>query len=116
MVAIADSNLYADLKEALAGLGIEVAAGHSAIIEAASRPAEWVMASIVGAAGLEPTMAAIRRGAIIGLANKECLVCAGELMMADIKCGAKLVPVDPNTAPSIRCSTLKMPTRLRRSF
>jgi 1-deoxy-D-xylulose-5-phosphate reductoisomerase len=95
MVAIADSNLYADLKEALAGLGIEVAAGHSAIIEAASRPAEWVMASIVGAAGLEPTMAAIRRGAIIGLANKECLVCAGELMMADIKkCGAKLVPVD----------------------
>jgi 1-deoxy-D-xylulose-5-phosphate reductoisomerase len=95
MVAIAEGNLYADLKEALAGLGIEVAAGPSAIIEAASRPAEWVMASIVGAAGLEPTMAAIRRGAIIGLANKECLVCAGELMMADIKrCGAKLVPVD----------------------
>jgi 1-deoxy-D-xylulose-5-phosphate reductoisomerase len=95
MVAIAEGNLYADLKEALAGLGIEVAAGPSAIIEAASRPAEWVMASIVGAAGLEPTMTAIRRGAIIGLANKECLVCAGELMMADIKrCGAKLVPVD----------------------
>jgi 1-deoxy-D-xylulose-5-phosphate reductoisomerase len=95
MVAIAESSLYADLKEALAGLGIEVAAGPSAIIEAASRPAEWVMASIVGAAGLEPTMAAVRRGAIIGLANKECLVCAGELMMADIKkFGAKLVPVD----------------------
>jgi 1-deoxy-D-xylulose-5-phosphate reductoisomerase len=95
MVAIAEGDLYADLKEALAGLDIEVAAGPSAIIEAASRPAEWVMASIVGAAGLEPTMTAIRRGAIIGLANKECLVCAGELMMADIKrCGAKLVPVD----------------------
>jgi 1-deoxy-D-xylulose-5-phosphate reductoisomerase len=95
MVAIAEGNLYADLKEALAGSGIEVAAGSSAIIEAASRPAEWVMASIVGAAGLEPTMAAVRRGAIIGLANKECLVCAGELMMADIrKFGAKLVPVD----------------------
>ena len=95
MVAIADSSLYADLKDALAGLSIEVAAGPAAIIEAASRPAEWVMASIVGAAGLEPTMAAIRRGAIIGLANKECLVCAGELMMADIKTyGAKLVPVD----------------------
>ena len=85
MVAIADSSLYADLKDALAGLSIEVAAGPAAIIEAASRPAEWVMASIVGAAGIEPTMAAVRRGAIIGLANKECLVCAGELMMADIK-------------------------------
>ncbi len=95
MVAIADGSLYADLKDALAGLSIEVAAGPAAIIEAASRPAEWVMASIVGAAGLEPTMAAIRRGAIIGLANKECLVCAGELMMADVKTyGAKLVPVD----------------------
>jgi 1-deoxy-D-xylulose-5-phosphate reductoisomerase len=95
MVAIADPSLYADLKEALAGSGIEVGAGSSAIVEAACRPAEWVMASIVGAAGLEPTMAAVRRGAIIGLANKECLVCAGEVMMADIKkFGASLVPVD----------------------
>ena len=95
MAAIAEPTLYANLKEALRGSGIEVAAGPAAIIEAASRPAEWVMASIVGAAGLEATMAAVRRGAIIGLANKECLVCAGELMMADIKkFGAKLVPVD----------------------
>jgi 1-deoxy-D-xylulose-5-phosphate reductoisomerase len=95
MVAIADASLYADLKEALAGSGIEVGAGPSAVVEAACRPAEWVMASIVGAAGLEPTMAAVRRGAIIGLANKECLVCAGDVMMADIKkFGAKLVPVD----------------------
>ena len=95
LVAIADASLYADLKEALAGSGIEVGAGPSAVVEAACRPAEWVMASIVGAAGLEPTMAAVRRGAIIGLANKECLVCAGEIMMADIKkFGASLVPVD----------------------
>jgi 1-deoxy-D-xylulose-5-phosphate reductoisomerase len=95
MVAIADASLYADLKAALAGSGIEVGAGPSAVVEAACRPAEWVMASIVGAAGLEPTMAAVRRGAIIGLANKECLVCAGEVMMADIKkFGANLVPVD----------------------
>jgi 1-deoxy-D-xylulose-5-phosphate reductoisomerase len=95
MVAIADESRYPLLKEALAGTGIEVAAGPAAVIEAACRPAEWVMASIVGAAGLEPTMAAVRRGAIIGLANKECLVCAGELMMAEIKrCGATLVPVD----------------------
>ncbi|MBK8211086.1 MAG: 1-deoxy-D-xylulose-5-phosphate reductoisomerase [Rhodospirillales bacterium] len=95
MVAVADESRYRPLKEALAGSGIEVAAGPAAVVEAACRPAEWVMASIVGAAGLEPTMAAVRRGAIIGLANKECLVCAGELMIAEIKkCGATLVPVD----------------------
>ena len=95
MVAIADESRYRQLKDALAGSGIEVAAGAAAVVEAACRPAEWVMASIVGAAGLEPTMAAVRRGAIIGLANKECLVCAGELMIAEIKrCGATLVPVD----------------------
>ncbi|MFO1113626.1 MAG: 1-deoxy-D-xylulose-5-phosphate reductoisomerase [Rhodospirillales bacterium] len=95
MVAIADHSYYRPLKEALIGSGIEVAAGPQAVIEAALRPAEWVMASIVGAAGLEPTMAAVRRGAVIGLANKECLVCAGELMIAEIKkCGATLVPVD----------------------
>lgn len=95
MVAIADERLYLELKDALAGTGIEVGAGRAALIEAAMRPAEWVMASIVGAAGLEPTMAAVHRGAIIGLANKECLVCAGELMMADVeRSGATLLPVD----------------------
>ena len=95
LAAIADPALYADLARALDGTGIEVAAGPSAVIEAACRPADWVMASIVGAAGLEPTMAAIRRGATIGLANKECLVCAGAIMMADIKkFGARMVPVD----------------------
>ena len=95
LAAIADPALYADLARALDGTGIEAAAGPSAVIEAACRPADWVMASIVGAAGLEPTMAAIRRGATIGLANKECLVCAGAIMMADIKkFGARMVPVD----------------------
>ncbi len=95
MVAIADHSCYRPLKDALFGSGIEVAAGPQAVVEAALRPAEWVMASIVGAAGLEPTMAAVRRGAVIGLANKECLVCAGELMIGEIKrCGATLVPVD----------------------
>jgi 1-deoxy-D-xylulose-5-phosphate reductoisomerase len=95
MVAIAEPSLYPELKSELAGSGIEVGAGTAAVVEAAWRPAEWVMASIVGAAGLEPTIAAVQRGAIIGLANKECLVCAGELMMADISTyGATLVPVD----------------------
>lgn len=86
---------YEKLKAGLAGTGIEVAAGRKAVIEAADRPAEWVMASIVGAAGLEPTLAAVRRGALIGLANKETLVCAGSLMMKEVaKHKATMLPVD----------------------
>jgi 1-deoxy-D-xylulose-5-phosphate reductoisomerase len=95
LVVIGDERHYNNLKSALAGLEIEVAAGPQALIEAAMRPAEWVMAAIVGAAGLAPTLAAVRRGAMIALANKETLVCAGELMMAEVtRCGATLLPVD----------------------
>ncbi len=94
-VAVASESAYKPLKEALFGCNIEVAAGSAAVIEAAARPADWVMAAIVGAAGLQPTLAAIRRGATVGLANKETLVCAGSLVMAEVKnCGATLVPVD----------------------
>ena len=83
------------LAHLLAGSGIAVAAGAQAVIEAAELPADWVMAAIVGAAGLAPTLAAVRRGVTIGLANKECLVCAGQLMMAEVaKHGATLLPVD----------------------
>lgn len=92
---IADPSLYGELAESLAGTGIDVAAGRAAVIEAAEMPAEWIMSAIVGAAGLEPTLAAVRRGAIVALANKECLVCAGELFMADVRRhGATLLPVD----------------------
>jgi 1-deoxy-D-xylulose-5-phosphate reductoisomerase len=95
LAVVADERRYVDLKAALAGTDIEAAAGPSGLVEAAERPAGWVMASIVGAAGLLPTLAAVRRGAIIALANKECLVCAGELVMAEIhRCGATVVPVD----------------------
>jgi 1-deoxy-D-xylulose-5-phosphate reductoisomerase len=95
MAVIADESRYADLKEALGGTGIEVGAGREALVEAAARPADWVMAAIVGAAGLEPTLTAVQRGATVALANKECLVCAGELMMAEVtKNGATLLPVD----------------------
>lgn len=96
LAAVADPAGYAELKELLAGTGIEVAAGDAAVVEAASRPdADWVMAAIVGAAGLQPTLAAAARGATVALANKECLVCAGELMMAEVKRhGATLLPVD----------------------
>ena len=93
--AIADTDHYPALKEALAGTGIEAACGTEALIEAALRPAELVMAGIVGAAGLAPTLAAIRRGAIVAFANKEVLVCAGGLVMQEVtRCGATLLPVD----------------------
>ena len=94
-VAIGDEQHYGKLKDALAGSGIAVGAGRSAVIEAAARPSDWVMSSIVGAAGLEPTLAAVRRGAMIGLANKETLVCAGALMMRELtEHGAVMLPVD----------------------
>lgn len=95
LAVVADESAYGALKDALAGTGIAVAAGAAAVTEAAQLPADWVMASIVGAAGLAPTLAAVRRGAVIGLANKECLVCAGALMTAEVAAhGATLLPVD----------------------
>jgi 1-deoxy-D-xylulose-5-phosphate reductoisomerase len=95
VAVVADPDAYAPLKEALAGTGIEVAAGAAAVTEAAGRPVDWMMAAIVGAAGLEATLAGVRQGAIIGLANKETLVCAGDLFMSEIdRRGATLVPVD----------------------
>lgn len=95
LAVIGDENRYDALKEALAGSGIAVGAGPGALCEAAERPSDWVMAGIVGAAGLGPTLAAIRRGAIVALANKECLVCAGELVLEEVRRGkATLLPVD----------------------
>ena len=95
LAVVADEACYQDLKQALSGSGIEAAAGAQAVAEAGARPADWVMAAIVGAAGLAPTLAAVRRGAIIALANKETLVCAGSLMIAEVAHhGATLLPVD----------------------
>jgi 1-deoxy-D-xylulose-5-phosphate reductoisomerase len=92
---VGDTGAYGELKEALAGSGIEAAAGDDAIVEAASRPAQWVMAAITGAAGLRPTLTALERGATIALANKECLVCAGALFMRRAhETGAVVLPVD----------------------
>ena len=95
VAVVADPAAYGDLKAALSGTGVEVAAGHEAVTEAAGRPADWLMAAIVGAAGLESTLAGVRQGAVVGLANKETLVCAGGLFMREIEQrGATLVPVD----------------------
>jgi 1-deoxy-D-xylulose-5-phosphate reductoisomerase len=92
---VADHAAYAELKSALSGSGIEAASGEAALIEAASRPADWVMAAITGSIGLKPTLAAIKRGATVALANKECLVCAGTLFMRTAAhAGASVLPVD----------------------
>jgi len=95
LAVIADPDCYADLKAALAGTGIETAAGERELLDAASRPADWVMAAIVGAAGLKPTLRAVRQGTATALANKECLVSAGSIFMAEVaRHGTTLLPVD----------------------
>jgi 1-deoxy-D-xylulose-5-phosphate reductoisomerase len=93
--AVGDPSAYAELKGALFGTGIAAGAGENAVIEAAARPAEWVIGAITGAAGLKPTLAAAERGAIVALANKETLVCAGGLFMRQAAAsGATVLPVD----------------------
>jgi 1-deoxy-D-xylulose-5-phosphate reductoisomerase len=95
LAVIADPDFYGELKAALAGSGVEAAAGEEALLEAARRPADWVMAAISGSIGLKPTLAAIERGATVALANKECLVCAGSLFMRRAaSAGATVLPVD----------------------
>jgi 1-deoxy-D-xylulose-5-phosphate reductoisomerase len=95
VAVISDPKSYPALKDALAGSGIEAAAGPEALVEAAVRPVDWIMASIAGAIGLKPTLAAIERGMTVALANKECLVCAGGLFMRRARAtGATVLPVD----------------------
>lgn len=92
---INDPAAYAELKDALAGTGIETAAGPEAVVEAAEMGADWTMAAITGAAGLASTLAAIRGGRSVALANKEAIVCAGEVMLQAVRdAGATLLPVD----------------------
>ena len=95
MAVIANPEKYRDLAEALAGTDVAVHAGEQAIVDAAAAPADWLMGAIVGAAGLKPTMAAIERGTTVALANKECLVCAGDLVIDAVrKHRSVLLPVD----------------------
>ncbi|MBE0454033.1 1-deoxy-D-xylulose-5-phosphate reductoisomerase [Roseovarius autotrophicus] len=91
----ADETLLPELRAALDGSGVEAAAGRAALIEAAARPADWVMSAIVGAAGLAPGLRALEAGATLALANKESLVTAGPLVMETARRhGARLLPVD----------------------
>ncbi|HXW24914.1 MAG TPA: 1-deoxy-D-xylulose-5-phosphate reductoisomerase [Xanthobacteraceae bacterium] len=93
--AVADPGAYRALKDGLGASGIEAGAGEDAVIEAAQRPADWVMAAVSGSTGLRATMAAVERGATVALANKECLVCAGALFMRRAaETSATVLPVD----------------------
>jgi 1-deoxy-D-xylulose-5-phosphate reductoisomerase len=95
IAVVAQEALLPDLRAALAGSGVEAAAGRAALIEAAARPADWVMSAIVGAAGLAPGLSALEQGATLALANKESLVTAGPLVMATAaRHGARILPVD----------------------
>lgn len=94
-VAVADPARLGELRAALAGTDVACGAGESAVIEAAARPADWVMAAISGAAGLKPALAAVDRGTTVALANKECLVCAGDFFMSRATAaGAQILPAD----------------------
>ncbi|MEQ9811375.1 MAG: 1-deoxy-D-xylulose-5-phosphate reductoisomerase [Azospirillaceae bacterium] len=95
VVAIADAARHAELRTALAGRSIEVLAGPEGLDEAARHDCDWTMAGIVGAEGLRPTLAAAAQGGILAFANKECLVSAGDLLLAEVRRhGTTLVPVD----------------------
>jgi 1-deoxy-D-xylulose-5-phosphate reductoisomerase len=112
---IGDAARFAALRDALSGSGIEVAAGADAITEVAGRGADWTMAAIVGAAGLRPVMAALEAGGVVALANKEALVCAGDVMTgAARRSGATLLPVDSEHNAVFQCFDPARPARIRK--
>jgi 1-deoxy-D-xylulose-5-phosphate reductoisomerase len=103
LAVIGNERQYGELKSLLSGTGIKVAAGPTAVIAAAAEPADCVMAAIVGAAGLEPTFEAVRQGRRLALANKECLVSAGAVFMAEVaRAGAELLPVDSEHSAALQ--------------
>jgi 1-deoxy-D-xylulose-5-phosphate reductoisomerase len=115
VAVVADEACYPALKEALSGTGIEAAAGPAAVADAAERDADWVMSAIVGAAGLEPTLRAVERGATVAIANKETLVCAGDLVTdAAARTGARLLPVDSEHNAIFQVFDFDRPDRVAR--
>jgi 1-deoxy-D-xylulose-5-phosphate reductoisomerase len=115
LAVVADPESYKDLTAALAGTGIEAAAGQKALLDAASRPADWIMAAIVGAACLKPTLRAVRQGTATALANKECLVSAGRIFMAEVaRHGTTLLPVDSEHSAALQAMTGTEPERVER--
>ncbi|MEM6832360.1 MAG: 1-deoxy-D-xylulose-5-phosphate reductoisomerase [Pseudomonadota bacterium] len=115
IAVIGDEEKASDLKDALNGSGIEIAAGRSALIDAASEPADWIMSAIVGAAGLEPTLSAVEQGATVALANKETLVCAGSFFNERLKeKGATLLPVDSEHNAIFQVFDFERPERVEK--
>lgn len=95
LAVIGNETLLEELRAGLSGTGVEVAAGRAAVIDAAARPSEFVMVAIMGAAAIEPALQAVRRGVIVALANKECVVAAGAVFRDAVKAsGAQVLPVD----------------------
>jgi 1-deoxy-D-xylulose-5-phosphate reductoisomerase len=115
LAVTAHPECYADLKAALAGSGVEAAAGQDAIAEAADRPADWTMSAIVGAAGLVPGLRALRHGGTLALANKESLVAAGPLVLATARThGATILPVDSEHSAVFQTLTGEDPAAVER--
>lgn len=111
----ADATRLDELAQALAGTGIETAAGEAAVVEAASRPADWVMASIVGVAGLKSAWAAAATGAVLALANKESLVCCGPALIERVRAaGGRLIPVDSEHSAIFQVFPAEAPERVAR--
>ncbi|QTC92604.1 1-deoxy-D-xylulose-5-phosphate reductoisomerase [Brevundimonas goettingensis] len=114
-VVIADEARLGELRDALSGLEIEIAAGDQAVVEAATRPADWIMASIVGAAGLRSTWAAAGTGATLALANKESLVCCGPRLIERIaRSGGTLIPVDSEHSAIFQVFPAEAPERVEK--
>lgn len=104
LAVVSDERRLPELREALAGTGIEAAGGRGALCEAAARPVDLTVAAIVGCAGLAPVMAAIEQGGTVALANKEALVSAGEVMTAALaRHGATLLPLDSEHNAIFQC-------------
>ncbi|WP_395611585.1 1-deoxy-D-xylulose-5-phosphate reductoisomerase [Allosphingosinicella sp.] len=115
LAVIGDTELHGELRAALAGTGIETAAGEGAVADAAASGADWTMAAIVGTAGLKPVMRALEGGRTVALANKEALVSAGTLMIqAAAASGATLLPVDSEHNAIFQCFDRARPESVRR--
>jgi len=115
LAVIGDVAHYAELKQLLAGTSVKIAAGRAAVVAAAAEPADCVMAAIVGAAGIEPTFEAARQGRRLALANKECLVSAGDVFMAALtQAGTELIPVDSEHSAALQAMSGADPHSIER--
>ena len=113
LAVTADPARLDDLRDALSGTDVSVAAGDAAIVEAATRPADWIMASIVGAAGLKSAWAAAGTGATLALANKESLVCCGPALIERVsRAGGRLIPVDSEHSAIFQVFPAEAPERV----